>query len=854
MFNTDCGLAEQLSCLDPLVPVASRQSMLPNAERASTSDKPMCAAKEPVKWRLARRLLIILAGIALGQVILYGPSLTGRKILLPLDLLAQPTYYLPRTPEVAKIEPQNTSRSDLIDVDEPARRFAVAEFHAGRLPMWAPYNFAGAPFIRSKFSPFLALQCATVSPVVLAWSQLLAAILAGLGAYLFCRRVLAVSFWPAAIASWCYPLTGFFVLWQGYTTCLPVVWFPWILLAVDKTARGASALAPVGLSAATCLVLISGQLDIAAQVLLASGLYALWCLYEAHPSQWFRRQGRKAALGLALAWGLGFLLAAPYILPVLEYTHTGSRIARRGAGDEERPPVGLAALPQTVLPYMYGTRETGSLRLEEGNEVESSAAAYAGVLATLLVAPLAWCSRRHRSINLALTLLAFLSLSWCLNVPGYVDLLRLPGLNMMSHNRFVFVASFAILAMMAVGLEVFLQGPLQWRWWFWLPTALLAGLCVWCAYRAFVPPEPIATQLAVAVPNGYQIKWIHDLDGVRRVQSWFARYYTAAAALCGVGALGWLLLWWRRTWQIRLLPVLGALLVGDLLWFAHGRSVQCDPALYYPPIPILDQVAQSTPGRIIGADCLPASLASMRGLRDIRGYDGVDPARLVELAAIAADPQSAAYPYALMRKLTPKVRLGSQGELQLSPVFDMLGVRYVIGRGSPPPNTHPAFQGTDYWVIVNSNALARTFIPRRVETVVEDKARLAKLAVEEFDPREVAYVASPINLPGACRGTASIADEIPTRIRVAVEMETPGLVVLADLWDKGWLAYWNGQRVPILRTNHAIRGVVVPAGSGTLEFRYAPASFAWGLGLAGLAAAALVVWLGFALRRRQTRG
>ena len=83
-------------------------------------------------------------------------------------------------------------------------------------------------------------------------------------------------------------------------------------------------------------------------------------------------------------------------------------------------------------------------------------------------------------------------------------------------------------------------------------------------------------------------------------------------------------------------------------------------------------------------------------------------------------------------------------------------------------------------------------------------------------------------------------------------METPGLVVLADLWDKGWQAYLNGKRVPILRANHAIRGVVVPAGSGTLEFRYAPASFAWGLRLAGLAAVALLVWLGIALRRRQT--
>jgi hypothetical protein len=46
--------------------------------------------------------------------------------------------------------------------------------------------------------------------------------------------------------------------------------------------------------------------------------------------------------------------------------------------------------------------------------------------------------------------------------------------------------------------------------------------------------------------------------------------------------------------------------------------------------------------------------------------------------------------------------------------------------------------------------------------------------------------------------------------------------------------------------------VVVPTGSGTLEFRYAPASFAWGLRLAALAAVALLAWLGIALRKHPT--
>ena len=90
---------------------------------------------------------------------------------------------------------------------------------------------------------------------------------------------------------------------------------------------------------------------------------------------------------------------------------------------------------------------------------------------------------------------------------------------------------------------------------------------------------------------------------------------------------------------------------------------------------------------------------------------------------------------------------------------------------------------------------------------------------------------------------ARITNEIPTRIMVSVQMATPGLVVLADNWDKGWRAYWNGKPVPVLRTDYAIRGVVLPAGSGTLEFVYQPTSLILGLWLTGVAAIVLVFWL-----------
>ena len=220
------------------------------------SDNQTSGNREQLRRKLAR-LLVVLAGIILGQVMLYGPSLAGLKILLPLDYLAASGIYLPRTPETAKIEIHHLQAPDQVLVSEPSRHFAVSEWRAGRIPMWTPYQFSGTPFVWPKFSPFYALQCCADSPIVLAWSQMAAAIVAGLGFYAFGRRVLRVSFWPPAVCAWCYPLTGFFILWQGYPTALPVYWLPWILLAVDKTVRHAHPLAPIGLSAVTCLVLVN---------------------------------------------------------------------------------------------------------------------------------------------------------------------------------------------------------------------------------------------------------------------------------------------------------------------------------------------------------------------------------------------------------------------------------------------------------------------------------------------------------------------------------------------------------------------------------------------------------------------
>lgn len=787
------------------------------------------------------RLAILLAGLLLSQIVLYGPSLIGAKILLPIDLLTQSDVYIPVTPKTATLVPHDTIQSDLAYVIEPERMFVVAELRSGRWPWWVPGQYAGKPVLQWPWlSPLSILLSAVRSPVVLAWHQLFAALIAGIGFYLFCRRALAVRFWAAAIAAWSYPMTGFFVFWLGYPTSAPVYWLPWIMLGVDGVIRRPSAGRVASLGLATCIVLCSRQLDIAAQVLIASALYGVWRIVDLHGRQCLARPARKAALLILSGWLLGGALAAPYVMPISEYVRTGARPARRAAGFEEREPGNLKALPLLVLPDANGGTRKDSYPLPGPFQIESLSAAYSGIVALLFLVPLAWRDRRRRSTATFFAGVAVLGLAWCLGLPGLVSILRSPGLNMLSHNRMVFVSSFAVLAMAAMGLDSLAQLNLgSKRRWRYLAAVLVGALSTWFFYRAGHLPEPIATEIGKLFAEGKAARWIHEPAGVDRVRSHFAHVYLVGGLFGSAACVFWLLYARLRTWRSWATALLAGITFLDMVWFAHARSAQPDPALYYPRVPILDRIAKRSAGRIIAFQCLPATLAQVAGLRDVRGYDGVDPRRYVELLLLAGEPNQNDFAYTRTEWLRPKVSYPTLSTVKFSPVLDLLGVEYMIIRGPVQGAFQPPLAAPDYWALRNPSALPRVFVPSRVESVPEARERLAKLAEPSFDPRAVAYVETDVALPGAARGRAAIVAEAPSEVTLSVSMETPGLVVLTDAWDQGWQARLNGERVPILVTDHALRGVVVPQGAWTLKMTYRPSSLPQGVVLFSLGMVAL---------------
>lgn len=96
--------------------------------------------------------------------------------------------------------------------------------------------------------------------------------------------------------------------------------------------------------------------------------------------------------------------------------------------------------------------------------------------------------------------------------------------------------------------------------------------------------------------------------------------------------------------------------------------------------------------------------------------------------------------------------------------------------------------------------------------------------------------------PDAAEHVALTVDE-PEELVVDVVAATAGILVVTDSYYPGWSATLDERPVPILRADHAFRGVVVPAGSHRVRFRFAPDSVRTGLWISGVAAVVLLAAL-----------
>jgi hypothetical protein len=113
-------------------------------------------------------------------------------------------------------------------------------------------------------------------------------------------------------------------------------------------------------------------------------------------------------------------------------------------------------------------------------------------------------------------------------------------------------------------------------------------------------------------------------------------------------------------------------------------------------------------------------------------------------------------------------------------------------------------------------------------TSPNDQVTLQTLTSPQWDPAQSVLVSSntpvppPAAPPGTDAGAVSITSYAPKDIRLQASAKTPAVLLYNDRTDAAWRVWVDGKQAPLLRCNYIMRGVFLPAGEHTVEFRFQP--------------------------------
>ncbi len=773
----------------------------------------------------------------------------------------------------------------------PFYYFLGESLWSGSIPAWNPHQFSGAPFAADPstgWSYLPAMALFTLLPLVGAAKGLmfLHLLLAGLSTYAL-ARVLGMGIPGAVLAAVAYEYGGFLYLVNPccFNYIGVMAWLPLALLGAELAIRsrrwprrllwwGTS-----GLALSQALASWFGQGSYYA--LLVLGGYVLYRTLLSPPGDAPGVKGRL--LGCVLHGGavllLGFALAAAGVLPRLEYN----------------------ALSGLAGGYPVELRVTGGWTIPEDWALLSKPGLwYAGliVLALALVAPLV--ARLRFAVPYFATLsLCTLILTSQARTPLHSVLYLLPYFERLHpHTPDRMILVFYLGAALLAGAALTALGEQAGRKPSLLALPGLTALLLATASTLF-PPRPggWVDLYPLQLQNGVSIPLVSML------------FLVLALALVAAYALlpARLAVWRGVAFALLTLVVLADLLAANRVMIdvqrdatggavAGDRMSEMDLAAYYRPsgaARFLQSKGEEEPFRYFGYDpglekydpeleewwqissavwfTEPTTQAlevngraTLLGLQNVQGYNPTHIARYDEyMNALNGGSQDYHFTDVYERGL-------------YSPLLDLLNARYVIVPARPSQENpegvrrfergferaHPTVYEDDQTrVLENREALPRAWIVHSARQVGSGQEALDLLGSGEVDPEQTALLEEEppqgMSRPeDPSLDQASVNEYGANRIRLNTSTETPGLLVLSEVYHPAWKAYVDGQPAPVYVTDQLLRSVPVPEGEHEVELRYESWTLRAGIAISLvslLALVALAVTTGVQYWRESTR-
>ncbi len=773
-------------------------------------------------WRLD---LACVACLAAAPAILLREAIFLGRGLVPADgiFAFQPWKSAGAAP------PSNPLLSDQFGVFAPQREFLHARLLKGDFPLWNPHIACGVPNLASMQGALLFpihLLLAPLDPFRAAGLAAFAKLFGAALATWWLARRLGTSRAGALLAGVVFSLCGFFVVWLGHPQVNVAMTLPLLLALADAGLRGPGLRPWIGLAVVVACAILGGHPPTLVHVFLLLGAFVAMRLAPG---------GRRAALrGAALfvaAVLAGALLAAPQLLPFLEYWHESSAGLSSAALSRALVHLPPAASVFFLLPLLDGSPSAGFEGLGTAFGIGTIAnfnerTGYVGIVPVVLA--LAALVRRRdvetRFFGAALAV----SLLIVFGVPPFPALLsRLPVLRTVNPVRLLMVVGLATALLAGRGLDTLAdrvagRSTRTVAWLLALGSLAAAGLVA-----LLLAADPAA---AAAVPP---------------MRAFLARQLGVLA--CGLAVSAWAISGGAglRPPAVAALCVIASAL--DLLGFADGYNPAITRERYYPRTAGIELLArQPGPFRVLGAGTvLLPDTAEIYGLDDARGIDFMTVRRYEELITGHAGDFSF---------------YGSAPEIPRA--LPLLNARYLLSAApiGLPTDRFEQLHGGDMTIYRDRAAVDRALVVLDHE-VVSGSALLARVRSGDFDPRRTVLLegepgpAPAADLPSSSGDPAArILRYEPDRVVVEATAPRPGFLLLLDTDFPGWEATVDGRPERIWRADWVFRAVQVPAGRSLVRFVYRPRSWRLGLALAGVSLTFLAVAWRVDARRQPAPG
>ncbi|RJP24740.1 MAG: hypothetical protein C4520_03410 [Candidatus Abyssobacteria bacterium SURF_5] len=710
--------------------------------------------------------------------------------------------------------------------------------HALFVPRWFPHYLAGIPQQFQFLSHSLPLMLAIPPHRLYAFQFMLDTFLAGAFMFAFLRDQ-HIGRFGALVGGLAFQLSNGFITsasqgfaWKFDTVC----WVPLFLLFFSRLLDDSRRKLTDALFAGAVLgiMFLGGEIQLAYYVcLFAFAFFAARSILSIFGEQentgligGLKSAGRRSFLA-ALVVMISIAFAAEIFHGYLTYSKNNENVGVASEADNWRFATEFSFAPKETLSLVFGGDIFGDVyaaREYEGRQVVRESDDYLGI-AVLMFAFVGLFSDRKNRVFFAVAAGAALLISFGKYFPPpYRLVYMLPIMKgFRNPHKWLFITSLCVSILAGMGADYWMSAPASKNRKLVALVTAFAGL--------------ICLLLLVGVAVNRNRNEMHLAAFVRPL------------VILGVSALACLLIRIKEISRypfarVALAAVILAALAGDLAVNAQPFISYYDPRAHY----IEDKLVQwmnSQPGPF-RVKLWSESHYLKNVVTKVLPYHEID----------AVDVIMSRRP----KRYTDVFQALRDRRLSLERFFEVMNVKYILSPAPIPPTAVPlrpagffgsgaSTESRTCYAYEFENFLPRAYAVERYE-VREENNVIDALNAADFDARETVVLEKQPTLPSepAADVFSWSVDELsrsPHRVELRAQLSKPAIVVMNDFFDERWRAQVDGQQAEILRANYLMRAVVVPEGTHTVTFAYAPRSWPFALTLAGWCGVILLAaWVG----------